>query len=387
LSTGTGRWKATLKDAMMTGVVRGGACSTLLVSVLVFILYTSVSIGAALNPAETEASTRASSPEPVVFSAQQVPPPPGQHARDDVAGQGRLEAGDERAESESRRKGTVEQWRRQAREVPGKMEDEPSVAAAEVEGDTRKEVTRSKERGSSNGGEEANAAKAAEAAEAAEAEQTKKNCSAEEDDAKEQITEGSRTSSTASVDAASAPFSFSQAVPQHSSENHGKQPERAFVIEEEEDTGSRGLVHYSAPEDQALDHLMKMASKGVRFLTSSAVAGIYRVRVLLSRTARRIGSQPVSDTLSKWFRANETVRPENMHAAQKALISMHHTTAVALARAPETIERYRLVIDQVAQRSVERGLELAVFSAHVAEVVGSASLQVARETKTLNPKP
>jgi len=149
-----------------------------------------------------------------------------------------------------------------------------------------------------------------------------------------------------------------------------------FVIEEEE--ANHGLVEYSAPEEQALDHLINIASKGLRTLASGAVVGFHRVRMVVTRAASRIGSRPFSETLNLWLGANDSAREESMNAAHKALLSVHQTTAVVLAQAPDYIDRSRQVLDQVAQRSVERALEVAVLTAQVAEIAGAAGLKVAR---------
>ena len=167
--------------------------------------------------------------------------------------------------------------------------------------------------------------------------------------------------------------------PSVAGDNHT--PHDAEFVIEEDDVANHGLVEYSAPEEQALDHLINMASRGLQTLASSAVLGFHRARMVVTRAADRVRSKPLAETINKWLGVNDTARKESMNAAHKAILSVHQTTAVVLAQAPDYFERSRQVLDQVAQRSVERALEVAVFSAQVAEVVGAASLQVARETK------
>ena len=159
---------------------------------------------------------------------------------------------------------------------------------------------------------------------------------------------------------------------QHSEAEHNEQ----FVIEEE--VANHGLIEYTAPEDQALDHLIRMASKGLRIITSGAVVGFQRARLVVMRTARRIARRGVGETLSMWFGANDTARRISVN---KALLSVQERTAVVLARTPDYIDRSREILDRFAQRSVERGLELLEVSAKVAQVVGAASLDVAERTK------
>jgi hypothetical protein len=159
---------------------------------------------------------------------------------------------------------------------------------------------------------------------------------------------------------------------QHSEAEHNEQ----FVIEEE--VSNHGLIEYTAPEDQALDHLFRIASKGLRIITSGAVVGFQRARLVVMRTARRIARRGVGETLSMWFGANDTARRISVN---KALLSVQERTAVVLARTPDYIDRSREILDRFAQRSVERGLELLEVSAKVAQVVGAASLDVAERTK------
>jgi hypothetical protein len=118
-----------------------------------------------------------------------------------------------------------------------------------------------------------------------------------------------------------------------------------FVIEQED--ARHGLVEYDpAPEDQALDHLISMASKGLRVVASGAVVGFHRAREVVMRTARKLSSKQFVDTVHGWLAINETARNESMTAAHKALLSVHQTTAVVLARTPDYLDRSRQKLDE-----------------------------------------
>lgn len=77
----------------------------------------------------------------------------------------------------------------------------------------------------------------------------------------------------------------------HASPSMSSPPDAApsdggFVIEEDE--SNHGLVEYSAPEDQAIDHLITMAGKGLSVVVSGAVVGIRHARMVVLRAVRRI---------------------------------------------------------------------------------------------------
>lgn len=123
-----------------------------------------------------------------------------------------------------------------------------------------------------------------------------------------------------------------------------------FVIEQED--ARHGLVEYTAPEDQALDHLISMASKGLRVIASGAVVGFHRTREVVMRTARKLSSKQFVDTFNGWLALNETARKESMTAAHKAILSVHQTTAVVLARTPDYLDRSRQMLDQACHSLV-----------------------------------
>ena len=102
---------------------------------------------------------------------------------------------------------------------------------------------------------------------------------------------------------------------------------------------------HTCTHTQALDHLIKLASKGLRVLASSALTGFHRARKVVMHTARSISSRPLGETLNIWFRVNDTSRNESV---SKALISVQETTAVVLSRTPEYIDRSRQILDQVS---------------------------------------
>ena len=257
-------------------------------------------------------------------------------------------------------------------EAQEKMEEVAPTVAAASEATAQALETRGNEEEAERKQETADAPAAAEAPAAQDAAATKVQVS--EDEAEEKMEE------VAAQNVAAAP-DMSQPIKPKPGERDRRDP--PVIVIEQEDTGRTGIVNYSGPadEDQSLDYLITLAGKGVRILASGAVAGLRRAHFLMKSTAEKVSRRPLAETLQLWLGVNESGPADNMHAAEKALMSVKHTTAVALARAPETIERYKQILDQVAQRSVERGLEVAVITAEVATTVGSVSMQIARSTR------